>query len=142
VTSDAYSHSVNGALWQPTLLRSPKMAWGGGKPAVYAGRDQHSDQGAHLFRFGLWFGPHVDEADLVATVRRQAQPLVVFDRYEGMKRPSWGPVPPRTLWGPAVRRNIEEDLMVDPNPELRVPEFASAANRKKRSAERTKGRTR
>src|SRR4029077_14644536 len=43
VTADAYSHSLDKALWQPTLLRSPKMAWGGGNPATYAGRDHHTD---------------------------------------------------------------------------------------------------
>src|SRR5688572_8762114 len=32
ITTDLYSHSVDGKLWQLTLLRSPKMAWGGGEP--------------------------------------------------------------------------------------------------------------
>jgi len=114
VTNDAYSHSVNGSLWQPSLLRSPKMAWGGGRPVTYGGRDHHTDQGVHSFRFDLWFAPALREADLALAVRRQAQPLVVFDRYEGMDRPAWGPVPPRGLWGPAMLRNVAEGIVSDP----------------------------
>jgi alpha-mannosidase len=114
VTSDAYSHSVNGALWQPTLLRSPKMAWGGGRPVVYSGRDHYTDQGMHSFRFQLWCAPSIAESELAAAVRRQAQPLIVFDRYEGMDRPAWGPVPPRGLWGPGMLRNVAEGLVRDP----------------------------
>jgi alpha-mannosidase len=114
VTNDIYSHSVNGTLWQPTLLRSPKMAWGGGRPATYSGRDHHTDQGVHRFRIDLWFAASSKDADLAAAARRQAQPLVVFDRYEGMDRPAWGPVPPRGLWGPAMLRNVAEGLIADP----------------------------
>ena len=113
VTNDAYSHSVNGSVWSPTLLRSPKMAWGGGQPATYSGRDHHTDQGVHRFRFQLWFGSALAEDDLARAVRRQAQPPVVFDRYEGMNRPAWGPVPPRGLWGPAMLRNVAEGLVED-----------------------------
>ncbi len=114
VTSDCYSHSVNGGVWQPTLLRSPRMAWGGGNPHPYAGRDQHTDQGVHRFAFTLHFGEVLPEADLAATLARNAQPLVVFDRYEGMDRPAWGPVPPRGLWGPAMLRNVAEGRAADP----------------------------
>jgi alpha-mannosidase len=114
VTNDSYSHSVDGALWQPTLLRSPKMAWGGGTPATYGGRDHHTDQGVHRFRFELRFGASLSEADLARAARRQGQPLVVFDRYEGLNRPAWGPVPPRGLWGPAMLRNVSEGLIADP----------------------------
>ena len=56
VTNDVYSHSVDGHAWQPTLLRSPKMAWGGGRPATYTGRDQHTDQGVHRFAIALVLG--------------------------------------------------------------------------------------
>lgn len=114
VTGDFYSHSVADTTWQPTLLRSPKMAWGGGEPATYAGRDHHTDQGVHHFAFTLLFGSALDETQLAAEVRRHAQPLVVFDRYEGMNRPDWGPVPPRGLWGPAMLRNVEKGLVRDP----------------------------
>ena len=117
VTNDAYSHSVNGALWQPTLLRSPKMAWGGGRPVTYSGHDHHTDQGVHGFRFELRFARTLRESDLALAVRGQAQPLVVFDRYEGMDRPAWGPVPPRGLWGPAMLRNVAEGLVSDPGQE-------------------------
>jgi hypothetical protein len=92
------------------------MAWGGGEPAVYSGRDHHSDQGVHRFRFDLFFGETVTEHALARAARRQAQPLVVFDRYEGMDRPAYGPVPPRGLWGPAMLRNVAEGRVADPGP--------------------------
>ena len=114
VTSDLYSHSVNGAVWQLTLLRSPRMAWGGGDPRTYAGRDQHTDQGCHRFALNFHTGERLTESDLAAVLGRVAQPLVVFDRYEGMDRPPWGPVPPRGLWGPAMLRNVSEGRVVDP----------------------------
>ena len=105
------------ALWQPTLLRSPKMAWGGGKPATYAGRDHHTDQGVHHFSFLLRFGSPLKSTELALAARREAQPLVVFDRYEGMNRPAWGPVPPRGLWGAAMLRNLAEGRVADPGEE-------------------------
>jgi alpha-mannosidase len=114
VTSDFYSHSVDGARWQPTLLRSPRMAWGGGNPRTYAGRDQHTDQGTHRFLFTLHLADGLTDADMAATLAEAAQPLVVFDRYEGMDRPAWGPVPPRGLWGPAMLRNVADDRITDP----------------------------
>jgi alpha-mannosidase len=114
VTDDFYSHSVDGSVWQPTLLRSPKMAWGGGEPATYAGRDHHTDQGVHRFAFDLRFGNQLDVADLATDHHQHGQPLVVFDRYEGMNRPAWGPVPPRGLWGPAMQRNLEQGRIADP----------------------------
>ncbi len=117
VTSDFYSHSVEGAQWQPTLLRSPKMAWGGGEPAVYHGRDHHTDQGVHRFQWDLWIADTLGDEDLAAKVRQQARPPVVFDRYEGMNRPAWGPVPPRGLWGPAMLRNLAEGRVADPGGE-------------------------
>ena len=117
ITADAYSHSVDLALWQPTLLRSPKMAWGGGKPATYAGRDHHTDQGVHHFSFLLRFGSPLKSTELALAARREAQPLVVFDRYEGMNRPAWGPVPPRGLWGAAMLRNLAEGRVADPGEE-------------------------
>jgi alpha-mannosidase len=114
ITADAYSYSVDGALWQPTLLRSPKMAWGGGTPSTYSGRDDHTDQGVHRFSFLLRFGSGLIGADLALAARREGQPFIVFDRYEGMDRPAWGPVPPRGLWGPAMLRNLAEGRVADP----------------------------
>jgi alpha-mannosidase len=114
VTDDLYSHSVDGKTWQPTLLRSPKMAWGGGRPATFAGRDHHTDQGVHRFAIALVLGDDLAADDLAEAAQRQAQPLIVFDRYEGMDRPAWGPVPPRGLWGRAMLRNLAEGRVADP----------------------------
>jgi alpha-mannosidase len=114
VTSDLYSHSVNDSLWQLTLLRSPKMAWGGGEPQVYAGRDHHTDQGVHRFALALNLGAAASDEGIAATLARSTDPPVVFDRYEGMNRPAWGPVPPRGLWGPAMMRNLERGRVTEP----------------------------
>src|SRR5207253_1959665 len=51
VTQDSYSLSLQKNCWQWTLLRSPKMAWGGTDPFVYTGRNDHTDQGEQSFRF-------------------------------------------------------------------------------------------
>ena len=111
VTGDAYSLSLDGECWQWTLLRSPKMAWGGGEPEVYAGRDWHTDQGPHTFDFVLCVGEHLQEAPLHTAARQQMQPPVVFDRYEGMDRPPWGNSPPRGLWLGAVERALADGRM-------------------------------
>lgn len=114
LTSDCYSHSVSGTLWTPTLLRSPRMAWGGGDPATYAGRDQHTDQGVHRFAFDLLFAGSLSDTDMAEALADAAHPPVVFDRYEGMNRPGWGPIPPRGLWGPAMLRNAADGRVTDP----------------------------
>lgn len=113
-TSDVYSHSVEGARWTPTLLRSPRMAWGGGDPKIYAGRDRHTDQGTHHFAFALRFAEAFTDAEMAAALVDAAAPPIVFDRYEGMDRPAWGPVPPRGLWGPAMLRNVADARIADP----------------------------
>ena len=115
ITADAYSLSLNGDFWQWTLLRSPKMAWGGGEPLVYAGRDWHTDQGPHTFDFVLYAGDRLEEAALHAETRQQAQPPVAYDRYEGMDRPPWGNSPPRGLWLKAEERAYADGKQ----PELR-----------------------
>jgi alpha-mannosidase len=117
VTTDIFSHSVNDRLWQLTLLRSPKMAWGGGEPQTYAGRDHHADQGVHDFALTLNLGPAASEEGTAATLAGSIDPPVVFDRYEGMSRPAWGPVPPRGLWGPAMRRNLQAGRVEDTSPQ-------------------------
>lgn len=104
VTGDAYSLSLNEDCWQWTLLRSPKMAWGGGDPVVYGGRDWHTDQGQHVFDFVLHAGEELPTGTLHTAARQQAQPLVTFDRYEGMDRPPWGNSPPRGLWSEDIHR--------------------------------------
>ena len=106
ITNDAYSLSLEGKLWQWTLLRSPRMAWDGGVPTVYGGRDDHTDQGVHAFAFELMAGVGLGEAELRSAARRQAQPPIVFDRYEGMARPSYGALPPRRIWDEAMQRNL------------------------------------
>lgn len=111
VTPDAYSLSLDNDHWQFTLLRSPKMAWGGGKPMVYAGRDHHTDQGVHSFHFVLHSGDHLEPRSLHSTARRQAQPPIVFDRYEGLDRPPWGNSPPPELWTGAEERAMSDGQM-------------------------------
>jgi alpha-mannosidase len=87
ISQDAYSLSVNESTCQWTLLRSPRMAWGGGDPVTYAGRDWFTDQGVHVFDFLLDVSERQEPAELTEAARRLAQPLVAFDRYEGMDRP-------------------------------------------------------
>ncbi len=87
------------------------MAWGGGRPEVYAGRDWHTDQGPHTFDFVLHAGERLEENALRTAARQQMQPPVVFDRYEGMDRPPWGNSPPRALWLGAVERALEDGEM-------------------------------
>ena len=111
VTGDAYSLSLDGDRWQWTLLRSPKMAWGGGEPVVYAGRDWYTDQGPHTFDFVLCAGERLEETMLQTAARQLMQPPIVFDRYEGMDRPPWGDSPPRALWVGAVERALADGRM-------------------------------
>ena len=87
LTQDAYSLSCNGSAMQWTLLRSPRMAWGGGNPTPYAGRDWFTDQGVHVFDFRLLLGEAQEPEQLERAAERLARPLVAFDRYEGMDRP-------------------------------------------------------
>ncbi len=108
VTHDAWSLSLSGDVWQWTLLRSPRMSWGGRDPEIYAGRDWHTDQGPHTFAFALIPGAPLDAAALETAARQLAQPPIVFDRYEGLDRPPWGTEPPRRLWTGAEQR-AEQD---------------------------------
>jgi alpha-mannosidase len=123
VTADAYSLSGDGDLWQWTLLRGPKMAWGGGEPLVYGGRDWHTDQGPHAFEFVLLAGDRLDGSRLDAAARQQARPLILFDRYEGMDRPPWGNSPPRGLWLEAEERAFADGRL----PELEASAEAGAS---------------
>ena len=88
---------------------------GGGEPQVYAGRDHHTDQGVHRFALTFNFGEAASGDGISAALARATDPLVVFDRYEGMNRPAWGPVPPRGLWGPAMLRNLERGRVAEPD---------------------------
>jgi alpha-mannosidase len=108
LTHDAYSISLDGRRWQWTLLRSPKMAWGGGRSPVYGGRDVFADQGEHVFDLELRAGPALAERDLRAAARRLGQPPLVWDSTEGMERPPWGNRPPRGLWSQAEERALAD----------------------------------
>jgi alpha-mannosidase len=95
LTADAYSASLDGTHWQWTLLRTPRMAWGGDSESpVYAGRDWFADQGEQAFEIALQFGAHLQAGDLERAARQQVQAPIVFDRYEGMNRPAYGDNPP------------------------------------------------
>lgn len=104
ITADAYSLSLDDRCWQWTLLRAPRMAWGGGNPDIYGGRDWHTDQGSHSFHFVMQVGAGLEDESLHTATRQQAQAPIVFDRYEGLNRPPWGNSPPRRLWTAAEQR--------------------------------------
>ncbi len=87
LTQDAYSLSADGAAWQWTLLRSPRMAWQGIDAPVYHARDTYTDQGVHEMSFELHAGAQLADAALDIAARRMAQPLITFDRTEGVERP-------------------------------------------------------
>jgi hypothetical protein len=91
------------------------MAWGGGEPLVYAGRDQHTDQGQHVFDFVVHIGDRLEDDALRTAARQNGQPPILFDRYEGMDRPPWGNSPPRGLWLEAEERAFAEGQL----PELK-----------------------
>jgi alpha-mannosidase len=112
LTPDAYSLSHQGNCWQWTLLRSPRMAWGGGERRDFAsGRDLFTDQGPHTFEFILWPEKSLSDEVLHRAVRRMVQPPVVFDRYDGMNRPPWGNSPPRSMWTGAEQRALQDGKM-------------------------------
>lgn len=87
LTQDVFSLRADAALWQWTLLRSPRMAWQGGESPIYHGRDVHTDQGAHDITLRLRLGGDLTDAALHREARRMAQPLVTFDRSVGVTRP-------------------------------------------------------
>jgi alpha-mannosidase len=103
-THDAYSLSVAEDIWQWTLLRSPRMSWGGKDPEVYVGRDWHTDQGPHEFSLVLLPGAPLEKTVLETAARQLAMPPIAFDRYEGMNRQPWGAQAPRRLWTGAEQR--------------------------------------
>jgi alpha-mannosidase len=116
MTQDAYSISLQGKIWQWTLLRSPKMAWAGTDPEIDTGHVHHTDQGTHRFQFILRAGTKLSPESLHTEARHLVQPPIIFDRYEGMNRPAWGKVPPRHLWTDAERRALRDGLQ----PELKT----------------------
>lgn len=100
ITPDAYSVSVDGRCLQPTLLRSPLLAWFGDRTLKPASGRRHADQGEHEFTFVLRTDQTTAESALAARHRQLASPVITFDRYEGMNRPPWGDNLPRRLWTP------------------------------------------
>ena len=87
LTQDAYSLRCGGDTWQWTLLRSPRMAWGGGNPRVYGGRNHYTDQGVHAFDLELRVGIDLRPDALHAAADDLVRPPIAFDRYQGMNRP-------------------------------------------------------
>jgi alpha-mannosidase len=104
LTHDAYSLSLVDGVWQWTLLRSPRMAWGGQNPEVYAGRDWHTDQGPHAFSFLHPAGCAAGRRGTRDQCQAARATAVAFDRYEGLARPPWGAQAPRRLWTGAEQR--------------------------------------
>lgn len=105
LTNDAYSVSLNAEdSWQWTLLRSPRVSSvsdGWASDVFLTGRDSYTDQGSHHFEFQLLASREiVSDALLDKYARQQAQPPIIFDRYEGLNRPPWGAVAPAHLSKP------------------------------------------
>jgi alpha-mannosidase len=101
-TPDAYSSSVDGDVWQFSLLRSPLMAWTGDSELAPAFSRRYSDQGWHDFHFILRVDENFDAVRCERVSDHQAKPPVAFDHYVGMNRPAWGNAPPRRLWTPDI----------------------------------------
>ena len=109
VSPDVYSVSAleNGA--QFSLLRAPRMAWGGGNPEIFGGRETFTDQGFHVFE-GVFVGDEAPES-LDAIYRNIVRRPIVFDRYEGLDRPPWGNAPRTALWTGAEQRARRDGKM-------------------------------
>ena len=109
ISPDVYSVSALESGAQFSLLRASRMAWGGGDPEVFGGRETFTDQGFHVFA-GVFAGaeaPETLERDYRAMVRRP----IVFDRYEGLDRPPWGNSPRSALWTGAEQRARRDGQM-------------------------------
>ena len=115
LTQDANSASLDGTAWAWSLLRSTRMAWAGGDVSNFSGEDDLADGGAHTFKFHLQplQSGAANDAQCAAQAAMLAQPLVVFDRYEGMNRPPWGTMLPRRLWTPAEHRARKDGRLMD-----------------------------
>ena len=73
VTNDAYSVNMDANRWEWTLMRSPRMAWGGGEPAIYAGREWFTDQGIHELDSNCALGRELSAATSRAQRDRRGQ---------------------------------------------------------------------
>lgn len=110
VTQDANSASLDDNMWAWSLLRSSRMAWGGGKTDSPADRIVYTDQGVHQFQFVLVPGSN-DDAGCDARALRLVRKPIIMDRYEGMNRPPWGNNPARNLWTPSEHRARKDGRM-------------------------------
>ena len=103
VTLDASSVSLSGSCWQWTLLRSPKAAWGGGRPRRVRGPRRVHRPGRPRVRLRPARRP-ASRAGRRSTprARREAAPPLLLERFEGMERRAPGSWP--TLFAPISRR--------------------------------------
>jgi hypothetical protein len=111
LTNDAYSVSLDTEnTWQWTLLRSPRAASvsaGWANEVFLTGRDLYTDQGLHHFGFQLLTSrTSLSDALLNKLARQEAQPPIIFDRYEGLDRPPWRAQPPPHLQKP-LESNVQ-----------------------------------
>jgi hypothetical protein len=109
VTQEVNGASLEGSAWTWSLVRGALMASGKARPAC--GPETYADQGTHRFDFHLLPGSMADE-QLLTAATQAAQPVIVFDRYEGLDRPPWGNNPPRQLWTPAEHRARKDGRMM------------------------------
>ncbi|MEM1104979.1 MAG: glycoside hydrolase family 38 C-terminal domain-containing protein [Pseudomonadota bacterium] len=83
-----------------TLLRAPIMANAGNTPLVYAGRDDHTDQGIHTFHIEVAFGAELNGEALHRRADQMVKRPIHFDYYDGMERPlplAANPTPPNSM---------------------------------------------
>ncbi len=109
VSPDVYSVSALQTGAQFSLLRASRMAWGGGDPEIFGGRETFTDQGFHVFE-GVFVGDESPET-LDAIYRNLVRRPIVFDRYEGLDRPPWGNAPRTALWTGAEQRARRDGKM-------------------------------
>ena len=109
VSPDVYSVSALETGAQFSLLRATRMAWGGGDPEIFGGRETFTDQGFHVFEGAFRFDTQLEslERDYQQMVRMP----IVFDRYEGLDRPPWGNAPRTALWTGAEQRARRDGKM-------------------------------
>ena len=112
---DCYSHSVDGDDLAADAAPQSAHGLGRRRPADLCRPRPAHRPGRPPFRLHAPLRrPRCRSRPCRGAAPAAPQPLVVFDRYEGMNRPAWGPVPPRGLWGPAMLRNVAEGRVADP----------------------------
>jgi alpha-mannosidase len=109
VFPDCRSFSVVRDTLRFTLLRSPggrSVSHGDGVKAMYHPLPEH---GFFTFRFTLL--PCEAAKSCESVLAGMQCPPAVFDRYDGMGRPSWHNNPPRHLWEQNEHRAIKDGQM-------------------------------